>query len=195
MLKAAIEDARTKETTKVADAALAVYLARVLNDLDAGRPLPPRGQQHRPPRFQVVRDPAFGTPGAGVAYVHGLSQRLLVDGPSEEVAHSVTRILNHVDYPMYERRSRLPWSLPPPPLVGSLGELPRRLPPPSVAKQQRPARPGARAALPLAIVLWSATPVAAALALTFYMLGWRVALVAVSMWIVVMALALRRARR
>lgn len=193
MLKAAIEDEKTRQTIEVAHAPLAVYLARVLNDLEAGRPLPPQGKQHRPRRFQLVHDLAFGTKSVAVQYVHRMHERPMALAPTEEAAESIAWILNYVDYPMHERPVRFPWTLPPLPLVGTIGELPERLPAASFDRRREALSPRRRALL-VTLVLWSSIPLVAVTVLEYLVFGWPLVALTAALWVVAYVLALRRLR-
>jgi hypothetical protein len=103
--RAAVEDSLTGETIRVANAALALDLARLLNTADAGEPLPRAGAQHYPPRFQVDHDPVMAKGRTRVVFVHGMSQRPVASAPDDEVAEEVVRVLSHVELTYLRRRS------------------------------------------------------------------------------------------
>jgi hypothetical protein len=188
--KAAIEDAATGETIKVADPAMAESLAGLLNTVAVGGLLPPAGEQHRPSRFLLTHDPVTpATGGASVVYVYRMSSRIVADAPSDEVAQLVARLLNHTDYPMLERRSPLPY-LPWPPTVGRLREPSGELPEPTFKKERKPLQ-----ARVVGVALASLIPIVAVLILAGFAVGWPFAVGGVALYgvfIIVMTFALRR---
>src|SRR4051812_12326250 len=103
-LSAGIEDRRTGEVIRVANASMAIRVAKLMNDEAEGKPSPERAAQHTPIRFQLTHDASAPTPGAGVLYVHRMAVRLVGWCASEERARQVARLLARVDYPMDERR-------------------------------------------------------------------------------------------
>ena len=100
-LRAGIEDRFSGELTQIANASMAQRLAGWLNDEAQGRPLPTRGAQHAPIRFQLADD-ALPSPQTSVLYVHGNKIRIVAFAPKDEVARHLQRLLAHVDYPMDE---------------------------------------------------------------------------------------------
>jgi len=102
MLKAAIEDTVDREVIRVSDAAMAFYLAKLLNALDRGEALPSAGEQHHPSRFQLTHDPTGLSSGAAVVYIHGSSARMIASTRTDEQARTIARLLNHVAYPMID---------------------------------------------------------------------------------------------
>ena len=100
-LNAGIEDRGGGELIHVSNASMAKRLAELLNDEAEGRPLPERGPQHVPLRFQLAHD-AAPFPQTSVLYVHGLNVRIVAVAPRDEVARHLQRLLAHVDYPMDE---------------------------------------------------------------------------------------------
>jgi hypothetical protein len=123
LLRAGIEDTEEADLIRVADARMAVYLADVLNALDRGQSLPAAGEQHNPTRFQLIHDPTGLTPTVGVVYVHRSRSRMVVNAPSEALAQTIARVLNHVNYPMIELKSWL-GTVRPGQMVESVPQLP-----------------------------------------------------------------------
>jgi hypothetical protein len=96
---AGIEDRARGELINVANASMAIRLARWLNDEAEGRPLPERGPQHVPIRYQLAHD-SLPRPATSVVYVHGASAIYVASAPRDEVARDLQRLLLHVDYPV-----------------------------------------------------------------------------------------------
>ena len=107
-LHAGIEDRVSGELIQVANASMAQRLAGWLNDQAEGRPLPARGPQHVPVRFQLAHD-ALPLPQTSALYVRGNNTRIVAFAPRDEVARHLQRLLAHVDYPMDEHG----WLAPP----------------------------------------------------------------------------------
>ena len=74
-LRAGIEDRFSGELIQVANASMAQRLAGWLNDEAQGRPLPTRGAQHAPIRFQLAHD-TLPAPQTSVLFVYGNNIRL-----------------------------------------------------------------------------------------------------------------------
>ena len=123
LLHAGIEDTLVGDLIRVADAGMAVYLAQTLNALDRGESLPPAGEQHYPTRFQLIHDLTGLTTIVGVVYVHQSRSRMVANAPSERLAQTIARVLNHVDYPMIELKSWMR-TVRPGQIVQSVPELP-----------------------------------------------------------------------
>jgi hypothetical protein len=123
LLRAGIEDVQTGDLVRVADAGMAMYLAQVLNAVDGGGALPSAGEQHYPARFQLIHDLTGLTPIVGVVYVHRNRSRMVVNAPGDPLAQTISKVLNHVDYPMIELKSWLP-TVRPGQMLASVPELP-----------------------------------------------------------------------
>lgn len=138
LLKAAIEDAEQGQVIQVSDAHMAFYLADLLNDLDAGKPGPPAGEQHHPVRFQLTHDATGLSRVAAVVYIHGNSARVVAAADTDDAAKTIARLLNQVDYPMIDG-----W---PVAKTGMIVPTPEELPEPSLrpAHALRPRRGGPR---------------------------------------------------
>ncbi len=183
MLKAAIEDTVKREVIRVSDPPMAFYLAKLLNAVDRGEPLPPAGEQHHPSRFQVTHDATGLTSAAAVVFIQGSSGRMIAAAPSDERARVIARLLNRIDYPMISGG-----------LVAKTGVVepaPGELPEPSVlAVPEEPPRER-RAGFLLVLLL----PVALILA-SVAVVGWLYAVIgalAYAVFAVVMYVVVRRA--
>lgn len=125
LLRAGIEDARSGDLIRVADAGMAVFLADVLNRRERGGSLPSAGEPRSPSRFQLVHDATALTSAVGVVYLHRSKARMVANAPNDAAAQEIARVLNHVDYPMIESRSWLSPIAKPGLMVENVPELPR----------------------------------------------------------------------
>lgn len=189
-LSAGVEDGVSGELIRVANASMAIRLAKLLNDENEGKPLPERRPQHVPTRFQLAHDAAAPSPGAAVLYVHHLGARAVAYAPSEQTARRVARLLAHVDYSMDENPA-LDWSLTPP-KAHNFGERLADLPLPLDTQARPTIRPYARRVL--GVALWQWLPLIALTVLAVRQFGWPV-FALIGAVIALIWLSLRRLRQ
>jgi hypothetical protein len=185
-LRAGIEDRLSGELICVANASMARQLAEWLNDEVEGRPLPARGPQHVPIRFQLAHD-ALPLPQTSVLYVHGNSIRVVALAPRDEVARHLQRLLAHVDYPMDEHG----WLAPP--KAHDFGDRLKSFPDQTLSLPKQDLRPYWKRIL--GVALWTWIPTIALLGLFAYAIDWLAVAGFVVLWIAVsllIPLALRQ---
>jgi len=171
LLTAAIEDTTKGEVIGVSDAHMAFYLADLLNDLEAGKPLPPAGEQHHPVRFQLTHDASGLSRRVGVVYIHGSSARVVAAADTDDAAGTIARLLNHVDYPMIDG-----WPAAKP---GTIVPAPGDLPEPSVPPVQAVSHRRRYVAYALVLVLPELLLFGA-----FALVSWQYAVIGAFVWAV-----------
>lgn len=100
-LSAGVEDRERGELIQVANASMAIRLAGWLNDESEGRPLPDRGPQHVPIRYQLAHYMSPKGP-TSVLFAHRSNVRVVAWAERDEVARHIQSILLRVDYPTDE---------------------------------------------------------------------------------------------
>jgi hypothetical protein len=171
-LHAGVEDRLGGELIYVANASMAIRLAGWLNDEAEGRPLPERGPQHTPIRFQLAHD-ALPDPNTSVLYVHGNGIRIVAYAPSDETARHLQRLLLHVDYPVDE------FDFLTPPKAHDFGDRVETLPAQTLQLPKRESRYWKRT---LGVALWMWIPLLILLALVGYAISWLFVLLIVAGW-------------
>jgi len=191
-LSAGVEDRVTGELIYVANASMAVRLARLMNDEAAGISLPARGPQHAPTRYQLAHDAVLPTSGATVLYVHRMNTRAVAAASSDEQARRVARLLTHVDYPIDE----LPGvdGLLTPARAHDFGDKLADLPLPSSTGKTTRGKTTRYRKRVLGVTLWLWLPLIAVAGFVWYAGGWTAVVVAVVVWVGLL-LFVRRALR
>ena len=191
-LSAGVEDTATGELIHVANASMAVRLARLMNDEAERNPLPVRVAQHVPIRYQLAHDAALSTSGAMVLYVHRMNTRAVAAASSDEQARRVARLLAHVDYPIDE----LPGvdGLLTPAKAHDFGDRLADLPlPSSTGKTSAKAMRYRKRVLGVALWLW--LPLIALAALVWYAGGWAPVVGAIVVWLALVLFVRRTLRQ